>query len=109
MDDIAGSAESVVLLREEVGPTPLPAEDDQAFADARRGFVGALDDGVVRNAQGRVVWAGDPYAFLAGPAPGMVDPSLWRQSTLTAMQGLFEVVPGLYQVRGLDLSNITFI
>ncbi|HEU5108524.1 MAG TPA: alkyl sulfatase dimerization domain-containing protein [Micromonosporaceae bacterium] len=25
------------------------------------------------------------------------------------MQGLFEVVPGIYQVRGLDLSNVSFV
>ena len=36
-------------------------------------------------------------------------PSLWRQCQLTAKQGLYEVVPGIYQVRGLDLSNISFV
>ena len=36
-------------------------------------------------------------------------PSLWRQSTLAAKQGLYEVVPGIYQVRGFDLSNISFV
>ena len=36
-------------------------------------------------------------------------PSLWRQSQLCAKQGLYEVVEGIYQVRGLDLSNISFI
>ena len=36
-------------------------------------------------------------------------PSLWRQSTLAAKQGLYEVVPGIYQVRGLDISNVTFV
>ena len=36
-------------------------------------------------------------------------PSLWRQSTLAAKQGLYEVVPGIYQVRGFDISNVTFV
>lgn len=36
-------------------------------------------------------------------------PSLWRQSTLAAKHGLYEVVPGIYQVRGLDISNVTFV
>jgi alkyl sulfatase BDS1-like metallo-beta-lactamase superfamily hydrolase len=55
------------------------------------------------------VWDGSTYDFLDGQAPDSVNPSLWRQSQLVAMAGLFEVVEGIYQVRGLDLSNITFI
>jgi alkyl sulfatase BDS1-like metallo-beta-lactamase superfamily hydrolase len=41
--------------------------------------------------------------------PTTVNPSLWRQSSLVAQQGLFEVVPGVYQVRGFDLSIISFV
>ena len=52
---------------------------------------------------------GDSYAFLTGEAPTSVNPSLWRQSRLVAKQGLFEVVEGIYQVRGLDLSNMTLV
>ena len=60
-------------------------------------------------ADGRVVWDNDVYDFLTGDAPTSVHPSLWRQSILAAKQGLYEVVEGIYQVRGLDLSNITFV
>jgi alkyl sulfatase BDS1-like metallo-beta-lactamase superfamily hydrolase len=87
----------------------LPFEDVPDFEDARRGFLGRLDPCVVRAADGRVVWDNDSFAFLAGEAPDTVNPSLWRQSILVAMDGLFEVVPGIYQVRGMDLSNITFV
>jgi alkyl sulfatase BDS1-like metallo-beta-lactamase superfamily hydrolase len=87
----------------------LPFDDTQDFEDARRGFVGRLDPCVVRAADGRVVWDNDSYVFLDGPAPDSVNPSLWRQSQLNAIHGLFEVVPGIYQVRGLDLSNVTFV
>lgn len=86
----------------------LPLSDTQDFGDAHRGFIAALEPGVV-HADGRVVWDNDAYGFLAGDAPETVNPSLWRQSTLNAIQGLFEVVPGIYQVRGLDLSNVSFI
>ncbi|MGH3208422.1 MAG: alkyl/aryl-sulfatase, partial [Trebonia sp.] len=86
-----------------------PFDDDQDFADAERGFVAALSPGVVRNEAGKVVWDSDSYAFLAGDAPGTADPSLWRQSALNARQGLFHVTDGIYQVRGLDLSNVTFV
>ncbi|MER7072219.1 alkyl sulfatase dimerization domain-containing protein [Terrabacter sp. NPDC000476] len=87
----------------------LPFADGHDVEDVDRGFVAALDPGVVTAADGRTVWDADSYAFLDGQAPDTVNPSLWRQSGLVARQGLFEVVPGIYQVRGLDLSNISFV
>ena len=95
------------LNREHVAS--LPFADTRDFADADRGFIGALEPCVITAADGRVVWDNDVYAFLRGDAPPSVHPSLWRQSQLCAKQGLYEVVEGIYQVRGLDLSNITFI
>lgn len=89
--------------------TALPFGDAADFDDADRGFIGALSPCVVKAADGRVVWDNDAYAFLAGEAPASVHPSLWRQSRLCAKQGLYEVVDGIYQVRGLDLSNVSFI
>ncbi|MCX4722382.1 alkyl/aryl-sulfatase [Streptomyces sp. NBC_01306] len=89
------------------------AQDDtsgsQDAVDADRGFVARLEPGVVRDDAGRVVWDADAYGFLDGECPPSAHPSLWRQSRLVARQGLYEVVPGIYQVRGLDLSNITFV
>jgi alkyl sulfatase BDS1-like metallo-beta-lactamase superfamily hydrolase len=87
----------------------LPFDDRQDFEDAQRGLIGRLEPCVIRAADGRVVWDNDSYAFLDGPVADSVNPSLWRQSQLNAIQGLFEVVPGIYQVRGLDLSNVTFV
>ncbi|MCT7370839.1 alkyl/aryl-sulfatase [Mycolicibacterium llatzerense] len=87
----------------------LPFADTRDFEDADRGFIAALEPCVVTGADGRVVWDNDSYNFLNGDAPDSVHPSLWRQSQLCTKQGLYEVVPGIYQVRGLDLSNISFI
>lgn len=87
----------------------LPFNDTRDFDDADRGFIAALQPCVVKAADGRVVWDNDVYAFLSGDAPTSVHPSLWRQSTLAAKQGLYEVVEGIYQVRGMDLSNVSFI
>ena len=84
-------------------------DDDTDFHDADRGFIAALSPCVIKAADGRVVWDNDAYSFLDGPAPTSVHPSLWRQSTLAAKQGLYEVVPGIYQVRGFDISNVTFV
>ncbi|WP_285034408.1 alkyl sulfatase dimerization domain-containing protein [Mycolicibacterium sp. lyk4-40-TYG-92] len=87
----------------------LPFGDTRDFEDADRGFIAALEPCIVTAGDGRVVWDNDSYNFLNGDAPDSVHPSLWRQSQLCAKQGLYEVVPGIYQVRGLDLSNISFI
>ena len=87
----------------------LPFDDTADFDAADRGFIAALEPCVIKAADGRVVWDNDVYAFLDGDAPTSVHPSLWRQSQLVAKQGLYEVVEGIYQVRGLDLSNISFI
>ena len=109
MDTTQKPASESVMVQHEQLLKSLPMDDEEDFADARRGFLGALEPGAVRASDGRIVWDGDTYGFLTGDAPPTVNPSLWRQSTLTAIQGLFEVVPGIYQVRGLDLSNVTFV
>ncbi|HVY88072.1 MAG TPA: alkyl sulfatase dimerization domain-containing protein [Hyphomonadaceae bacterium] len=87
----------------------LPKDDGKDFEDAQRGFIGTTPDATVTDANGRVVWSMAPFAFEEGDAPSSVNPSLWRQAQLNRIHGLFEVAPGLYQVRGFDLSNITFI
>ena len=87
----------------------LPFEDRTDFEDADRGLIRSLDPGVVKDAAGRVVWDNDAWAFLHEECPGTANPSLWRQSQLCARQGLFEVTEGIYQVRGLDLSNMTIV
>lgn len=88
----------------------LPSLHDRAdFDNAERGFVAALTPGVIKAADGRVVWNSDAYAFLDGPCPDTANPSLWRQGQLCSKQGLFQVADGIYQVRDLDLSNISFI
>jgi len=83
--------------------------DRTDFENAERGFVEALDPCVVTDAAGRVVWDLEAYSYLDADCPDTVNPSLWRQAQLCATQGLFEVTPGIYQVRGLDLSNMTIV
>ncbi|MFG2867820.1 alkyl/aryl-sulfatase [Streptomyces sp. NPDC048338] len=88
----------------------LPSfEDTTDFENADRGFVGALAPAVVKAADGRVVYDNDAYAFLAADCPETAHPSLWRQAQLCSRQGLYEVTEGIYQVRGLDLSNMTVV
>ncbi|MER7346776.1 alkyl sulfatase dimerization domain-containing protein [Streptomyces aurantiacus] len=107
----AGAAAAAVALSPEaasaVGEKPPPGGGD--FADADRGFVAASKPGVVKNAKGQVVYDADAYGFLKGAAPDTVHKSLWRQGKLVARQGLYKVTDRVYQVRGLDLSNMTVV
>ncbi|SDK72776.1 Alkyl sulfatase BDS1, metallo-beta-lactamase superfamily [Nocardioides sp. YR527] len=98
-----------VVARNEAVLRELPFDDHGDFADADRGLIKALDDCVIRAEDGRVVWDNEAYRFLDGDAPGTVNPSLWRQSQLVTRQGLYEVIEGIYQVRGFDISNVTFV
>lgn len=49
------------------------------------------------------------WAFVEGDAPDTVNPALWRQAKLNGVHGLFEVIDGVYQVRGYDTSCVTFV
>lgn len=83
--------------------------DTADFDDANRGFIATLEPCVIRNHEGRVIWDNETYNFLNGPCPRTANPSLWRQAQLCFQHGLFQVTDGIYQVRGLDLSNMTII
>ncbi|TDD21512.1 alkyl/aryl-sulfatase [Nonomuraea diastatica] len=87
----------------------LPFHDRADFDNAERGFVAQLTPAVVEAADGKAIWDNDAYDFLSGDCPQTAHPSLWRQAQLCAKQGLFEVTDGIYQVRGLDLSNMTIV
>ncbi len=86
----------------------LPVTDAD-FADATRGRIAPLPGPATHPGWGHAVWDPQDWEFIDGDAPESVNPSLWRQAKLNAIHGLFEVAEGVYQVRGVDLSNITFI
>jgi alkyl sulfatase BDS1-like metallo-beta-lactamase superfamily hydrolase len=87
----------------------LPLADRQDFDDARRGFIGNDPSLVVPGPGDGTAWSMADYDFVQGDAPPTVNPSLWRQAMLNGQYGLFEVVPGVHQVRSYDFSNMTLI
>lgn len=88
----------------------LPFADRADFDDARRGLVARFPERTIRNADGKVVWDFDAYAFeAAADAPRTVNPSLWRLAQLNNEAGLFKVTDRVYQVRGADLANMNII
>ena len=87
----------------------LPFEDTSDFDRARQGLLALPEAPQIIGRFGQAVWNLDDYAFEDAESSATVHPSLWRQAKLNNIAGLFEVTEGVYQVRGLDISNITFI
>jgi alkyl sulfatase BDS1-like metallo-beta-lactamase superfamily hydrolase len=88
----------------------LPFDDRQDFDDVRRGLIAEAPAGPITGAGGRPVWDTSGYGFeTADDVPATVNPSLWRQAQLNAVAGLFEVTDRIYQLRGMDLSNMTVV
>jgi alkyl sulfatase BDS1-like metallo-beta-lactamase superfamily hydrolase len=90
----------------------LNFNDRADFEDATRGLIAKPDTLTIRNAKGDVVWDLEAYKKYIGDdkaAPDTVNPSLWRNAQLNMHHGLFKVHDRIFQVRGYDLSNITFI
>jgi len=89
----------------------LPFEDRRDFEEARKGFVAAPDYRRIMADAGNVAWDMASYEFLLQDKNfDSMHPSLQRQAVLNMAYGLYEVVPDrIWQVRGFDLANISFI
>lgn len=88
----------------------LPFSNRQDFDDAKRGFIAALPGGDIKLPDGSFAWDLNSYDFLrSDTVPDTVNPSLWRIAQLNMNNGLFKVTDRIYQVRGLDLSNMSII
>jgi alkyl sulfatase BDS1-like metallo-beta-lactamase superfamily hydrolase len=88
----------------------LPFHDQFDFEQAQRGFVAPVPEGLVKNERGAAMWDLQAYDFLnAGEAPDTVNPSLWRMAQLNMNNGLFKVCDRVYQLRGIDLANMTIV
>lgn len=89
--------------------TLLDFNDTSEFDNATRGLIASPEALEILSESGKVVWSQKAYAFLDEEAPDTVNPSLWRNAQLNHISGLFEVTDGIYQVRGYDMTNVTFI
>ncbi|MDD3410756.1 MAG: alkyl sulfatase dimerization domain-containing protein [Eubacteriales bacterium] len=86
----------------------LDFTDETERENAARGLIEAPESVTIYTEDGRVAWSVTASDF-EGAAPDTVNPSLWRNTQLNAYAGLFEVCDGIYQVRGYDMANVTFI
>ena len=89
----------------------LSFQDKRDFEEAKKGFIAAPSYKQIMAEAGNVAWDMGSYEYLLqGKDFDSIHPSLQRQAILNMAYGLYEVVPGkIYQVRGYDLANISFI
>lgn len=87
----------------------LDFSDRREFANAERGWLDNAEGRIIDGDDNRSTWDLQSYGDLNRDAPDTVNPSLWRNTQLNAKAGLFEVCDGIYQVRGFDMANTTFI
>lgn len=87
----------------------LDFSDRREFANAERGWLDNAEGRIIDGDDNRSAWDLQSYGDLNRDAPDTVNPSLWRNTQLNAKAGLFEVCDGIYQVRGFDMANTTFI
>ena len=120
---VSASAQSAPLNAESKGATELTEQANAAFYQlldftdtqelefAERGFIAAPDSLVIQAENGMTIWSQDAYEFVRSQeqAPATANPSLWRNTQYNTRYGLFQVAEGIYQVRGYDISNLTFV
>ena len=88
----------------------LPFADTRDFDEQKRGLIAPMKDLKIMADAGHVAWDMERFQFLDKQEDfDSIHPSLLRQSKLNNNYGLYEVIPGIYQVRGFDLSDITFV
>ena len=104
----SGDAEPATHAANEEVAAIVATWDRLDFDDASRGLV-ARAEGTAADSAGRVVFDASTFAFVRGPAPETVNPSLWRHAALNGTPGLYRVVEGVWQVRGFDIANLTIV
>ena len=103
------AASPATSAAQQAAAAQLPADGTRDADSVRRGFLATRSDPIITGANGKPVWNLAAYAFVDGPAPDTVHPSLWRHMRYLKHHGLYQVTDNVWQVRGFDLSNMTII
>lgn len=98
-----------IEILKQAGST-LPFDDTRDFDEQKKGLIAPMKEMKIMADAGHVAWDMERFQFVhQQEAFDSIHPSLLRQARLNNNYGVYEVIPGIYQVRGFDLSNITFV
>ena len=104
----APSPRTVEILK--AARASLPFGDTRDFDEQKRGLIAPMTEMIIPADAGHVAWDMASFQFLDSQDEfDSIHPSLHRICRLNNGYGLYEVIPGIYQARGFDLSNITFV
>jgi alkyl sulfatase BDS1-like metallo-beta-lactamase superfamily hydrolase len=88
----------------------LPFADKRDFEEQKKGFIAPMKELKIMADAGHVAWDMERFQFLDEDREfDSIHPSLLRQSRLNQNYGLYKVIDDIYQVRGFDLSDISFV
>lgn len=87
----------------------LPWTDKEDFDLAARGFIAEIPGRKILKPDGQVIRDLGELDVFKGKRPDTVNPSLWRNAQLLSRSGLFKVTDRVYQVRGIELANLTVV
>ena len=88
----------------------LPFGDTRDFEEQKKGFIAPMKEMQIKADAGNIAWDMEKFQFLDQKDEfDTIHPSLHRISRFNNNYGLYEVIPGIYQVRGFDLSQATFV
>jgi alkyl sulfatase BDS1-like metallo-beta-lactamase superfamily hydrolase len=106
----SGNATAATIAANRAVLQSMPADDPNDVADDDRGFMGSVPNAETLLPDGTPAYTLRGYEFLsAETAPDTVNPSLWRQARMGMRHGLYKVTDRVYQVRGMDIVNLTII
>ena len=88
----------------------LPFVDRRDFEEQQNGFIAPMKELKIKADAGHVAWDMERFQFLEKNQDfDSIHPSLLRQSRLNNNYGLYKVTDDIYQVRGFDLPDISFV
>ena len=105
------ATEATIAINNELAQT-LNFEDQKAFEDNDANLIAKFDEPALSFASvhANVLTELNDIVAREQVHPDTVNPSLWRQAQLNQeAHGLYKVQEGIYQVRGTDLTNMSFV
>jgi alkyl sulfatase BDS1-like metallo-beta-lactamase superfamily hydrolase len=104
----APSPHTIRVLEE--AKATLPFADTRDISEQERGLIARRSDPRIMADAGNVAFDISEYDFLNGSGDfDSIHPSTTRIARLNNNFGLYEVIPGVYQVRRFDLSDMSIV
>lgn len=91
--------------------TPAWSNNEEDFRFSSQGFLASDDPLIIPSDYPNYTsWNMEVFSYLDnGSCPDTINPLLCRHAQLNNIKGLFQVLPGIYQVRGYDLTAMSLI